>query len=69
MVEFLGSRIQNSRERKGLNAKEAAELIGVSRSTWSLYESDKRTPSVDTLKLIAENLEVSTDYLLGLKKK
>ncbi|WP_303984892.1 helix-turn-helix domain-containing protein [Niallia circulans] len=69
IVEFLGSRIQNAREKKGINAKEAAKLIGVSRSTWSLYESDKRNPSVDTLKLIAENLDVSSDYLLGLKKK
>jgi len=69
MVEFLGTRIQNARERKGISASEAAKLIGVSKSTWSLYESDKRTPSVHTLKVIAEKLDVSLDYLVGLKKE
>ncbi|GAA3899785.1 hypothetical protein GCM10022628_25510 [Anoxybacillus suryakundensis] len=69
MVEYLGTRIQNARERKGLSASEAAKLVGVSKSTWSLYESDKRTPSVDTLKIIAEKLNVSMDYLVGLKRE
>ena len=69
MVEYLGTRIQNAREKKGLSASEAAKLIGVSKSTWSLYESDKRTPSVETLKIIAEKLDVSMDYLVGLKKE
>ncbi|ASA97906.1 helix-turn-helix domain-containing protein [Anoxybacillus sp. LAT_38] len=69
MVEYLGTRIQNARERKGLSASEAAKLVGVSKSTWSLYESDKRTPSVDTLKIIAEKLDVSMDYLVGLKRE
>ncbi|CUA79422.1 helix-turn-helix domain-containing protein [Anoxybacillus suryakundensis] len=69
VVEYLGTRIQNARERKGLSASEAAKLVGVSKSTWSLYESDKRTPSVDTLKIIAEKLNVSMDYLVGLKRE
>ncbi|WP_194950035.1 MULTISPECIES: helix-turn-helix domain-containing protein [Anoxybacillus] len=69
VVEYLGTRIQNARERKGLSASEAAKLVGVSKSTWSLYESDKRTPSVDTLKIIAEKLDVSMDYLVGLKRE
>lgn len=69
MVEYLGTRIQNAREKKGLSASQAAKLIGVSKSTWSLYESDKRTPSVETLKVIAEKLDVSMDYLVGLKKE
>ena len=69
MVEFLGTRIQNAREKMGLNATQAAKLIGVGKSTWSLYESDKRTPSVATLKRIAEELNVSMDYLVDLKKE
>jgi len=69
VVEYLGTRIQNAREKKGLSASQAAKLIGVSKSTWSLYESDKRTPSVETLKVIAEKLDVSMDYLVGLKKE
>ncbi|PAE37512.1 helix-turn-helix domain-containing protein [Bacillus sp. 7884-1] len=66
MVEFLGDRIQNAREIKKLSAKEACELCNVTKSMWSLYESNKRTPSVEVLKHIAVQLNVSTDYLLGL---
>ncbi|MGR5962265.1 helix-turn-helix domain-containing protein [Bacillus paranthracis] len=69
MEGFLGTRIQNAREMKNLTSKEATQLIGVSASTWSLYENNKRTPSVDTLKLIAQKLEVSMDYLAGLKNE
>lgn len=69
MVYFLGDRIQNAREKKGLNSKQAAELCNVSASAWSLYESNKRTPPSDVLKHIAEKLEVSADYLLGLKNE
>lgn len=67
MVIFLGDRIQNAREKKGLTSKQASILCNVSPSTWSLYESNKRMPSAEVLKLIAEKLEVSADYLLGLK--
>jgi transcriptional regulator with XRE-family HTH domain len=67
LVAFLGDRIQNARELKGLNSKQASALCNVSPSTWSLYESNKRIPSAEVLRLIAEKLEVSADYLLGLK--
>jgi transcriptional regulator with XRE-family HTH domain len=67
-MEFMGDRIQNAREKKGLNSKEAAKLIGVAPSTWSLYEKNKRSPSINTLKLIAEKLDVSSDILIGIKR-
>lgn len=69
MIPFLGNRIQNAREVRGLIPSKAAEKVGVTRSTWSLYESENRSPSLDTLKVIAETLNVSADYLLGLKEK
>ncbi|WP_337050738.1 helix-turn-helix domain-containing protein [Priestia megaterium] len=67
MVDFLGDRIQNARELKKLNSKQASALCNVTPATWSLYESNKRIPSTQMLKHIAEKLEVSADYLLGLK--
>lgn len=67
MIAFLGTRIQEAKENKGLNSTEAAKLIGVAKSTWSLYESEQRTPSIFTLTRIAQKLDVSLDYLVGLK--
>lgn len=69
MIPFLGNRIQNAREARKLKPSEAADQIGVTRSTYSLYESENRTPSLDTFTRIAEVLNVSADYLLGLKEE
>jgi transcriptional regulator with XRE-family HTH domain len=45
---------------------EIAAKIGVSQSTYAMYESGKRSPSNSTLKKIAEYFEVSLDYLVGI---
>jgi transcriptional regulator with XRE-family HTH domain len=69
MIPFLGNRIQNARETRGFRASEIANKVGVTKGTWSLYESENRVPSLDTFKRIAESLNVSADYLLGLKEE
>lgn len=69
MIEFFGDRLQNAREKKGLNSKQACTLCNVSPSMWSLYESNKRLPSVEALMHISKKLDVSVDYLLGLKNE
>ena len=56
-----------ARERKGISQKEMAEQIGVAKSTYSLYESGNREPNVQTIKKIADVLNVTADELLGLE--
>lgn len=60
-------RIKEVRKHKKITAKELANHINVAESTMSLYESGKREPDFETLKKIAEYLEVSIDFLLGRK--
>ncbi|KAF1342940.1 helix-turn-helix transcriptional regulator [Bacillus subtilis] len=69
MIPFLGNRIQNAREARGLKPSQVADKVKVTRSTYSLYESENRTPSLETFIRIAETLNVSADYLLGLKEE
>lgn len=69
LIPFLGNRIQNARETRGFRLVEIASKVGVTKGTWSLYESENRVPSLETLKRIAETLNVSADYLLGLKEE
>lgn len=60
---------ENSKEarlKSGISQKDLAENIGVAKSTYSLYESGKREPNVDTIKKIASSLNVSADTLLGI---
>ena len=49
----------------GYSQRKIAFLLGISPSALSLYRSGKRTPSIDTIKKIANLFGVSVSYLLG----
>ena len=61
--------IKTLRKQKKLTMKQLGSMIGVSDSTVSLYENDKRQPDNDTLCKLADALECTTDYLLGREIK
>lgn len=56
-----------ARERKGMSQKEVSEIIGVAKSTFSLYESGNREPNIPTIKKIADALDTSPNELLGIE--
>lgn len=66
MGDKFNENLKTARERKGLSQKDIAEIIGVAKSTYSLYESGNREPNVQTIKKIADILNVSADELLGI---
>lgn len=66
---MLGNKLAELRKKKKLTQEDAAKRIGIPRSTYSNYESGKREPDLETLKLLADLYEVSTDYLTGAKNK
>ena len=61
---MLGDRIAALRRRAGLSQAELAQRLRISASAMGMYEQGRREPSVDTLVAMAEQLQVSTDYLL-----
>lgn len=67
MSDYFNENLKDARLKKNLSQKEVAEKIGVAKSTYSLYESGNREPNVDTIKKIADVLDVSADKLLGLE--
>ena len=66
MGDRFNENLRLARERKGFSQKDIAENIGVAKSTYSLYESGNREPNVQTIKKIADFLNVSADELLGI---
>jgi len=60
-------RLKELRRKKGISLKELGEAMGVSESTISLYENQKREAPYPLLIKIANFFEVSIDYLLGVK--
>ncbi len=58
--------LKSARYQKGLTQREIAIAIGVSPSTYSLYESGAREPNVKNIRKIANFLGVSANELLGI---
>ena len=67
MGDKFNENLKIARERKGISQKDMAENIGVAKSTYSLYESGNREPNVQTIKKMADFLNVSADELLGIE--
>lgn len=64
-MSSFSERLYKLRKKNNLSQDYLANKIGVSRSTISNYELNKRLPSVEILNIIADYFQVSTDYLLG----
>lgn len=58
-------RLRMLRKAKGLTQEELGRKVNVTKVSISGYESGNRTPDMDTLKALADALDVSIDYLLG----
>ena len=65
-MESIGERITKARRYLGMNQKELCEKAEINEATLSRYENGLREPKAATLSKLAEILEVSTDYLLGI---
>ena len=65
MSKHFYENLKNVREKKGISQKEMAERIGVAKSTYSMYESGSREPNIQTIRKIADVLDVSIEYLMN----
>ena len=64
--EIMSKRIKELRNKKGYTQARLAELLNISSQAISSYETGQSLPISDVLVQLAQNFEVSTDYLLGL---
>lgn len=64
MVEFSQT-LQQMRKNKGLTQEELAEILHVSRTAVSKWESGRGMPSIDSLKDIAAFFGVTIDDLIS----
>jgi transcriptional regulator with XRE-family HTH domain len=56
-------RLKECREKLGITKMEAAKRMKLSQPAYLRYESGTRTPSLQTLSVIADILNTSVDYL------
>ena len=60
----LGEKIKRVRKEKGLSQYTLEKKTGVNAKLLSKYETGRIIPTADTLKRIAEGLQISADYLI-----
>ncbi|MGL5329986.1 MAG: helix-turn-helix domain-containing protein [Peptostreptococcaceae bacterium] len=65
-MDSIGYRISKARRHMNINQKELAVRANITEGSLSRYENDLREPKAAALVQIADALNVSTDYLLGI---
>ena len=63
------NKLKEIREKKGIKQKEFAKNCKIPLSTYNQYENNKREPDLETLNLLANNLNFSVDEILGRKNR
>jgi transcriptional regulator with XRE-family HTH domain len=61
----FGQRLREIRETRELSQSDLARLAGMQPSAIAHFEADRRKPSFDNTRALAQALKVTTDYLLG----
>lgn len=64
----FAARLKAAMELRGKSQANLAKDSGLSAQTISYYFNGDRLPNTDVVKKLAETLEVSADYLLGIAK-
>jgi transcriptional regulator with XRE-family HTH domain len=63
---MIGERLRMLRKGKGITQKELADILGVKKSSMSLYEIGKIDPPDEIKIAIAKYFNISADYLIGI---
>lgn len=63
-LNTFGDRLKYVRKMKDLTQKELANAVQLDQSAISHFERNKKKPDMDTLKKIADVLNISVDFLL-----
>ena len=61
----FAERLKELRKEKGLTQSQVAYDLGTKQPIYHQWESEKRSPSIETLLKLADYFDVSIDYLVG----
>ena len=61
-------RLKALREDNDLTQSQLAEILGCTRRQYIRYEKGEQEMSVARLRMVGDKLDISADYLLGLRK-
>ncbi|WP_368490734.1 helix-turn-helix domain-containing protein [Clostridium sp. BJN0013] len=61
----IAHNLKELRTRKGLTQDELSKLLNINRATYAHYETGRREPDLETLKMLAKFFNVTLDQLAG----
>jgi transcriptional regulator with XRE-family HTH domain len=61
----LSDRLKDLRKENNMTQSDLGKILGVGKTTISMYENGNSTPNDEIKIKIAEHFDVSLDYLLG----
>jgi Zn-dependent peptidase ImmA (M78 family)/transcriptional regulator with XRE-family HTH domain len=61
---FIGQRLREAREARGINAISLAEMLGITRQAVSLYENNNASPQPEMMQKIADTLNLPISFFL-----
>ncbi|MCR4925548.1 MAG: helix-turn-helix transcriptional regulator [Clostridiales bacterium] len=66
---MFGEMLKQLRKQCSYTQAEISKILGIDRSTYAYYESEKTQPNIETIIKIARVYNITTDSLLGVEKK
>lgn len=67
MNDIIKDRLREEIKHSKLSTVEIAALVGISSEMVTQYCTTKKLPSLETFAALCKVLDVSADYMLGLK--
>lgn len=68
-MKVFSERLREIRHERKMMQQELGEKLSVGYTEISMYETDKKEPSISTLTAIAEALDITVLYLLGITEQ
>ena len=68
-MSAFAKNLKRFRKQKGYSQQKLAKALDYGYTAIANYESGRNEPSLDTLVILADTLDVSVDELLGVKLK
>jgi len=68
-ISYYYQKIRDIREDNDMNQQQVADILGITRQQYQLYESGKREMPMHHFITLAEHYGVTIDYLVGRDKR
>ena len=68
-ISYFYQKIRDIREDNDMNQQQVADILGITRQQYQLYESGKREMPMHHFITLAEHYGVTIDYLVGRDKR